>query len=973
MAKPKPAPKPKRPVDVDVEYFFCQNVSCNYHASFIVGRRPAEAKLTVGGICPQCGIGTIAVLELKQKEDVPLASGVVNAQALPAPPYGGLALQLGDSDAKQLFEGVQANDPAHVGARFVAELQRDLLRLAFYGPARGGELVGEFGTMVEGAVLDLKRHLVKFYGVKANPNFEQVQKDAEAADLVRTQQASDRAKEREARRPPGGNTAADDARERALEDAAERAFDDANKPKICFIDGGLVGPHQVYGLITPWGKALGDPALPGNQPTLPQAVEKWAARWERSKRLAFADTAATQKAVRDAVLQTTSARDQLKKDLVAANASQRSVANTIATLRVNRAKLSEAQISGLETAMDALIAQINAIGGGLPATLAQVKLLSASLPGTPNAPAEPASAPLTLSATAPADQTPPSRFDRVVLDDTTARQVLKDQGSLSTFIDRTVGVPKGESKKQPRSLSGRAGLAESEVLERDALGGVANDLAKEVNDQLIGATTAAQLLNAQNVKGTPNGAFQGFKARAVAQAAAWLRVAGPPPAGSNRPVTDGTVVALNARMAVIEASFNAGSIPLPPEWNSVKASVNQLLTTAKAFSDEIQKSDATTLMDAYVQMLRGFARVDGATARYIRRMVMDGRLGNQAVFRTPTGPELLPFSLAVDGAAALKAAIDEAAREAPSENPDVARLGLNTAPEPILRFIFTHESGALHSQQFVDSRNPSKSPGPQFVKLGVDWSGNPPGFLEQKADPTRMSTSRGWGFGQKTFFEIPVKLATTAGLDLKPPVPTEGPQQRVTFHSGIPYAEVGEPVPVPFVITSGRAAAKIGTKTLMGAFANTVKKRDCTLPPGQRFDCVNCLKNPAMKLGTRQRDAKDRVVRKGGMAFFNDAEGVFQRHLVEGKLKSHRFDSLETVKDLVARGVHQIVDDPPPAPTAVRPPLRRKQVDELGEGDTIEFPCSWLTAITLYAGAGEVAWYYALNGIFFLQNNDKLP
>jgi hypothetical protein len=52
--------------------------------------------------------------------------------------------------------------------------------------------------------------------------------------------------------------------------------------------------------------------------------------------------------------------------------------------------------------------------------------------------------------------------------------------------------------------------------------------------------------------------------------------------------------------------------------------------------------------------------------------------------------------------------------------------------------------------------------------------------------------------------------------------------------------------------------------------------------------------------------------------------------------------------DLIAAGTYAI-----PGKTAIT----------LSSDDALEFPCSWLTAITLYAGVGEIAWYYPLDRI----------
>jgi hypothetical protein len=946
--KTPPQPKPKKPVDVDIEYFFCSNVNCNYHASFIVGRRPPDANFVVGGTCPQCGVGKIDVLRFRQKEDVPLASTPVNARALPAPPYGGKLLRLGDRDDQLIYGGEPDPEAAkNTGAHFVAELQRDLLRLAFYGPARGGETVGVFSQMLHGGVLDLKRHLVLFYGVDALEDLEEVQKRALAADAERAARAAARAQKRLAAGVPGGDTPEDEAAERALEEQQ-------NAP-ICYIKTGLAGPQDVYAFVKPWSDSLGDPNRPGVPVLLRQTFEKFVARWVRSKQSGLPDDAQGIAAIQTQVGVTEAARDQLKADLVAANAGQRALAARIASERNKKAKLTEDEISATEQAMEALIAELNRIGDGLPATLAAVKQLDQSLPGSSNAATEPPSTPITLTATTPADDTSAARFDRVVADDTTARQVLTTQGNLSTFIDRKVSTSKSDQKKLKRSFRGRASLIETELFERNELEGLTKATIEKLRDDMRAAASAAKLLNDQPPEGKPTQAFVFLRQSAIRVSSFWVQVAGPPPPGSQKPVGAGTLPALQARIAELEATFAAATppIPLPEEWGNIKAGVNTLLANATAYRDQIQRSDATTLMGSYVKLLRRFGIVDGATARYIRRMVMDGRLGNRPVFRTPMGPEIIPFSLAQD----LASVFDEAVKERPA-------LKLKDMPKPIMVFICTHESGGVQTKPFRDLKNATVGdPSREWVQLGIDWKtpGNPAFFEEQKTLGQQLSSSRGWGIGQKTFFTEVVQVKVTLGLDKNPPALAESANAvPVTMRSGIPYATAGaSTVPIPFALTSGRAGAKSGALALLDAFSVTQLKRECSFK--DRHECSKCVKN--LTTGDFQRDDKGRIVRRGGMAFFKEEEGNFARVIVNGELVSHRFSTLEAMKDLVSRDLYRAVR---PGSTASVPAA------DLNESDTLEFPCSWLSAITRYAGKGQNAWYYPLNGIFFLQNN-KLP
>lgn len=954
-ASKAPAKKPAKPVDVDIDYFFCSNPSCNYHASFLVSERPQDAGFVVGQLCPQCGIGTISILQFKQKADVPLAAAAVTAQALPALPYGGVALRLGDRDDQSIWGGVTDTDPRHVGAHFVAELQRDLLRLAFYGPARGGETPGQFSQMLHGGVLDLKRHLTKFYGIPALDDFTEVQRQASEADKSRAERAAQRAKARTDAGTGGGDTPADVEK--------EKAFEDAHRVPICFPPGGLVGPNEVYNLVNAWTKTLGQ-QTPISGALLVQTFEKWAALWQRIKSAGLADTPAALATLRNNVVSASTSRDGVKVATTQATRDQRRLALRIAGLKASRAKLNEAQIAPLESAMDALISDLNTNGANLQSTAAQVGVLDTQLPLSSATITQPAAAALTMTATTPIDSTPPARFDRVVADDATAAQVVRDQTALSAFIDRKVGNPKQDQRAAPQSLLGREGKLERDITSRDDLAALISATITDLDTDIGAAQSAAALINgAGSGQGKPTGAFVFARQNAITRASFWTQQAAPAqPAQPAQPgqaaqpakgaVSDGTILGLIARMTALEGTFASSTpaIPQPPEWQGIKTQLGTLQATVVAYRDEIQKSNATTFMDSYIQLLRRFGIVDGATARYIRRMVTDGRLGSRPVFRTPQGAEILGFDFQKD----LAAAVAETAKE----------RGRADAPEPIVRFIFTHESGGAHTSTFgaaptnnPKNNQPARIASPQIVKLGIDWKtpGDASFFKERETSGQQLSSSRGWGMTQTTFFETPaLKVASTIGLDATPPAPTKGPDEKVNMHSGIPYPLEGtNQTVVPFVLTSARENAKSGIAIFISKFQNTQAKRECTFKT--RHDCATCSQQLAV--GSRQTDANGKTINRGGMVFFKEEEGDFDRVLVNGRIASHRFRSVESVKDKVASGDYSIPG---------------KTVSTITEADTLEFPCSWLTAITNYAGAGQIAWYYALNGIVFLQTG-KLP
>lgn len=878
MANTKPAPRAKI---VEVEYFFCRNPKCNYHASFLLGTRPESARLVVDDLCPQCGVGKIDLLKFKQKSDVPLTADVT-AQALPAPPYGGLVLQFGDKDDGLIFEGTPQGDPRHSGAHYVGELQRDLLRLAYYGPARGGETLGVFSTMLLGGVLDLKRHLVKFYGVTGSTDFTAVQSGAAASD----------------------------------------------KPAIFFPTGGLSSPSEVYASVNAWTKLLGPPSTTAN---LVVTFEKWAALWERLKQSGLDDSAAGLQALRDQIAALQASRDRFKSEVPKAAKEQTALATRLTGLRAARSgsKLTEAQVSGVETALDTLLADVNALGPDLGAARDAVKALDAKLPLASPAASEPAPAALTVTPSAPADSTLDARFDRVAADDASVKTVVAAQTALTTFLDRKISDPKKDVKASPqKSFAGREAQFEKDLGTRQELGDLLVTTLTSLADEMSAATQAAALINAQPAKGTPTGAFVTLRKNALDRSTFWVQAGGPPPPGSSKPVAAGTVPGLLSRMTDLEARFASEGVPLPPQWAPLKSQLGSLGPTITAYHDEIDKSDVTTMMDAYVALLRSFGRVDAATARYIRGMVTDGKLGARLVFRTPMDAELVPFDF--------NAEIDGLVAQTATES------GRADAPAPIVRFIFDHESGASHTRNF-DGRT--------FVKLGIDWAtpGDRSHFVE-RATGGRFSFSRGWGISQTTFFDDRVRIRLTDGLSATPPAPVaQTADTDVEMHSGVPFSppDAAE-ARVPFVLASAAANAKTGINLYIGKFRATRAKRECTFKV--RHDCRNCTKN--LNVGSEKLDDKGKPLVKGGMKFFNEEEGDFERVLVNGFLQSHRFRTLDRVKALVTSGDYTI-----PGKTA----------DTVGESERLEFPCSWLTAITMYAGAGEIAWYYALHGVFKLQ------
>lgn len=171
------------PTAQKADYFFCRNTKCSFHAMFLLKDKPAE--MVQGSLCPVCKEGKLEIVELETTAPIapsskdPIPTGIV----LPVAPYGGFTLTFGDSDESQTWEQVTGHpEPQHQNARYVAELQRDLMRLGFYSHGReaAADKPGEFTLSVLSGVLDLKRHLSDYYGFMTNEDMETVKKAAAA-------------------------------------------------------------------------------------------------------------------------------------------------------------------------------------------------------------------------------------------------------------------------------------------------------------------------------------------------------------------------------------------------------------------------------------------------------------------------------------------------------------------------------------------------------------------------------------------------------------------------------------------------------------------------------------------------------------------------------------------------------------------------------------------------------------------------
>jgi hypothetical protein len=204
--------------------------------------------------------------------------------------------------------------------------------------------------------------------------------------------------------------------------------------------------------------------------------------------------------------------------------------------------------------------------------------------------------------------------------------------------------------------------------------------------------------------------------------------------------------------------------------------------------------------------------------------------------------------------------------------------------------------------------------------------------------------SRGWGLSQKTTFSTRKEFVSgTLGRD------RPGEKVFFKFADGIPLGVDGSAsAPMPFFLFAAKQSAHEGAKTFIEGFDATVMKRDCTFH--DKYNCEACVQH--LQTGPRQLDAKGNPVLVGGMHYFVEEQGDFARLVVGAELNSYYFRSQERLHQLLEQRHYQIpgVD-----------------VDAEITLDSREFPCSWLAAITRYAGAGPTAWYYPLDRIDAIQ------
>jgi hypothetical protein len=146
-APAKPAAAPKLPSGKTIVGYheYCRDPSCSWHH---ITMRTASGKSapTPSTRCPNGHeVDVLPIFDgVPLPEAANSASGVHEVVVLPARPYGGFVLQLNDDDASRAWEGGAAtpisappvSHAMHAGARYVAELQRDLIKLGYLSAFR---------------------------------------------------------------------------------------------------------------------------------------------------------------------------------------------------------------------------------------------------------------------------------------------------------------------------------------------------------------------------------------------------------------------------------------------------------------------------------------------------------------------------------------------------------------------------------------------------------------------------------------------------------------------------------------------------------------------------------------------------------------------------------------------------------------------------------------------------------------------
>jgi len=316
------------PKKTQIEYFFCQNPECSVHTSALVGKLPPDSPIQEGKPCPRCG----KTIEKILIEETPSVASTGKVTVLPGEPYGGFMLQRGDDDSSKTWQGAAQSDPRHEGAHYVAEFQHDMLRIAHYGPARGGETLGKFGLQLMGCVLDLKKHLKEIHGLTFN------------ADL----------------------------------NVVNAAAGTSGAP-VHFPPAGLVSPSEALGQVTEWQKILGQSRSDNK---LLNQLKVWDKQW--SELVKF--NAPLELKEVDSLRQGNATQAQelkaLTKDRAAAAKTVATAESEISKRSFARQKstLSEADVAQVETAAAAAATQGNDVGQRLTTLAEELSDMDSRIP-----------------------------------------------------------------------------------------------------------------------------------------------------------------------------------------------------------------------------------------------------------------------------------------------------------------------------------------------------------------------------------------------------------------------------------------------------------------------------------------------------------------------------------------------------------------------------------------------------------------
>ncbi len=802
------------PTAQKADYFFCRNTKCSFHAMFRLKDKPAE--MVQGSLCPVCKEGKLEIVELETTAPIapspkdPIPTGIV----LPVAPYGGFTLTFGDSDESQTWEQVTGHpEPQHQNARYVAELQRDLIRLGFYSHGReaAADKAGEFTLSVLSGILDLKHHLSDYYGFMTSEDMDTVKKAAAA----------------------GGD--------------APIYYRNFKNPSIAF------------NRVLQWSSGLA---------TARRSLEDWAKLWEASK---------------------SSGKAGSESELDALEAQRAQLATDLAALKAKR--------KAAKTSAD------NATTVTLPSIRRKIQSLKVGL------------------STAP--------------DPGTAKQEIADLEKKISDLQKQIAEINAEIIRENQEITkieqkltaiqGKIRVARDRIKKRDAsyaaLIQLIGHLEAETSDatQLIGQL-AHRPASHYNVKlSGPSNNYHNDRANAIAFAKKALK--------EDADVKKaGVAAALPVRAAEIQAAWAAKGVPSPDNWKAFRDNLDAIKVTLEMYLKEASDpaTDGSKLFDGYRQELREFGKVDPVTARAIREMVWTGKLAGRFVFWVPMDDEIEPLDAkGVDES--IRSLVDESRTTNTVNGKTVIRTRNNT-PNEILHFVFGHESGAKHTMKFG---------GREYVTLGIDWE-NGQGkdrsmFTEQLTDPTIWSSSRGWGFTQKTFFGNPVPMRQF-----------KGGRREFIMHAGIPYASPDDKErPNPAPIASAKWNVGAGVELYIRNFNASLANRDCTYKVP--YKCSQCVQNfKVTPFGSKDVKGKFTPQRDVSSILFDETKTDFRpvKHPSLGAI-SYRMINTERMNELVAQGEYTS-----------------------GGGDGTEFPCSWITAVIRYAGSGRQAYLYGLEALW---------